>query len=103
MTLRDVLAVVAAELDQVTTGVASDGGIVWSRAGTPFAILNEEGAAAEFRLDSAVASAAIRTPDTVMSSRGPGWVLFRPATLDAHGADRATAWLRSACRHASTS
>jgi hypothetical protein len=90
----------AAELDGAMAVTAPDGEVAWSRGTDLFAILRTDGEAAEFRLDAAVAAAATRTPDTVLSRRGPGWVLFRPPTLDAHGADRATAWFVSAYRRA---
>ena len=37
---------------------------------------------------SAVAAAALRTPDTVPSAAGRGWVAFRPAELDQQAIDR---------------
>lgn len=99
MTLRELLATAATGLEEAAAATLADGEISWSRGGDPFAMVLGDGAA-EFELDLAVAAAAIRTPDTVSSSRGKGWVLFRPATLDAHGADRATAWFVSAYRQA---
>lgn len=54
--------------------------------------------ALEARLRPAVASAALRTPDTVPSDRGRGWVRFAPAELDDFARDRALAWLESAVR-----
>lgn len=98
MTLRELLATAAADLEDVTAASSLEGEIAWSRGGERFAVLGGDGGAAEFRLESAVAAAAIRTPDTVPSPRGPGWVLFRPTTLDAHAADRAAAWFASAYR-----
>lgn len=97
MTLRELLDRTASKLD----GVQADHGaseISWSRAGRPFAILSADGAEAEFALDGPVAAAATRTPDVSPSSRGAGWVTFRPAVLDDHAADRATAWFASAHR-----
>jgi len=98
VTLRELLTTAAADLDDVTTASSPEGEIAWSRGADLFATLRGDGSAAEFKLDSAVAAAAVRTPDTVPSPRGSGWVLFRPTTLDAHGADRAAAWFVSACR-----
>jgi hypothetical protein len=60
------------------------------------------GGAAEFRLDPLVAKAALRTPDTESSNRGPDWVRFGPQALDGHAVDRAEAWLASAWRRAAT-
>jgi hypothetical protein len=71
---------------------------VFERAGTPFAAM--DGDALEVRLDPAVAAAALRTPDTDASSRGPAWVRFDPPELDRMAIDRATAWLEYAWRHA---
>jgi hypothetical protein len=71
---------------------------VFERAGTPFAAM--DGDALEVRLDPAVAAAALRTPDTDASSRGPAWVRFSPPKLDRMAIDRATSWLEYAWRHA---
>ena len=49
-------------------------------------------------VETAVADAAVRTPDVAHSSRGPGSVAFAPAELDDHAADRAVAWFASAYR-----
>jgi hypothetical protein len=99
--LGDVLASAAEGL----TGVAArdeDGTTVWqakAEAGAvPFATLS--GGRAEFRLDPLVARAALRTPDTTPSARGPEWVAFAPAELDDAAIDRAEAWFLSAHRHA---
>ena len=97
MTLRDLLDGVADSL----AGVAAqtmDGSTTWTVGGTAFAALGADGSTAEFALDPAVAAAATRTPDTVLSPRGPGWVAFRPTRLDDAAADRATAWFESAYR-----
>jgi hypothetical protein len=99
VTLRELLATAATELEEAAAATLANGEISWSRGEGPFAMVLADGAA-EFQLELAVAAAAVRTPDTVPSPRGKGWVLFRPATLDAHGADRATAWFVSAYRRA---
>jgi hypothetical protein len=98
MTLQDVLASVAGDLDDVRTASTPDGGIAWSRGSDVFAALAAGGASAEFRLDPAIAAAAVRTPDAAPSPRGQGWVRFAPAALDGHAIDRATAWFISARR-----
>ncbi len=54
----------------------------------------------EFRLDPAVAAAALRTPDTSHLAAGQDWISFSPETLDEHAADRAEAWFGSAWRRA---
>lgn len=76
----------------------SGGRTEWARGGAPFAVL--DGHALEVRLDPAIASAALRTPDTTLSSRGLPWVRFEPRELDGHAIDRATAWFGLAYRRA---
>ena len=99
MNLRDLLSEAAAGLEDVEAPTGPGGEVTWSRAGRPFVVLSGNGTAAEFGLDTAVAAAAVRTPDVVPSGRDRGWVLFRPAVLDDHGADRADAWFASAYRN----
>jgi hypothetical protein len=93
-----LLEAAAADLSDVQGAPTPEGSWVWSRADQPFATLSADGAVAEFALDPPVAAAASRTPDASPSPRGPGWVRFRPAVLDDHAADRATAWFGSAHR-----
>ena len=89
----------AAALDLEAADERRDGdALEWSIGGVTFARL--DGSRAEFRLDPAVAAAALRTPDTAPSSRGADWVAFVPSALDQHAIDRARAWLASACRRA---
>jgi hypothetical protein len=91
------LAALAGGLDDVE--IADEGGVpVHRRAGQAFAVLGQP--TLEFRLDRAIAAAAVRTPDTSHSRRGPGWIGFRPLVVDGHALDRAEAWLTSAWRHA---
>jgi hypothetical protein len=97
VTIRVLLEEAAVELDDVEPVRAGDG-LEWRRAGQAFAAASE--AAAEFRLDPLVAKAALRTPDTEPSGRGPDWVRFSPQTLEGHAIDRAEAWLTSAWRRA---
>jgi hypothetical protein len=99
--LRDLLGDAAASHPDIDAVDAPDGSVTWTAAGQPFAVLGGDGSVAEFRLDPAVAAAAVRTPDVSASGRGPGWVTFRPAALDAHAADRAAAWFASAHRRLS--
>lgn len=96
MNLQDVLEEAAAELDEVEEVAVADG-VEWRRGGQPFAAA--AGNTAEFRLQSSVAAAAIRTPDTRQSPRGPDWVTFGPSDLDGLALDRAEAWLASAWRN----
>lgn len=98
MNLRDLLSEAAAGLEDVEAASGPGGEVTWSRAGRPFVVLSGDETAAEFGLESAVAAAAMRTPDVTPSERGPGWVTFAPAVLDDHGADRARAWFASAYR-----
>ena len=103
MTLREVLEDAAALVgDEAPGAVAVDGAGVttWSSRGTDFAALDAAGATAAFRLDPVLAGAARRTPDVGASARGAEWVEFRPAALDGHAIDRATAWFLAALRRA---
>ncbi|MCJ7712273.1 MAG: hypothetical protein MUQ32_15740 [Chloroflexi bacterium] len=52
----------------------------------------------EVALDPAVAKAALRTPNTLASRRGAGWIAFTPEVIDRFALDRAEAGLRSAYR-----
>ena len=100
LSLAEVLAAAAEELDGIRVEDAGAGGLTtWSAGGRPFATL--AGDRAEFRLDPLVARAALRTPDTVPSPRGPDWVSFSPEELDDPAVDRAEAWFLSAHRLAS--
>jgi hypothetical protein len=98
LTLGEVLAAAAEGLEAVVADDADDA-TSWSVAGRAFAVL--AGDRAEFHLDPLVARAALRTPDTAASPRGPGWVAFAPAVLDDPAVDRAEAWFLSAHRRAS--
>jgi hypothetical protein len=102
--LADVLASAAEGLSGIAARDEA-GTTTWRVAGmgdaaaAPFATLT--GGRAEFRLDPLVAGAALRTPDTSPSPRGPEWVAFAPGELDDAAIDRAEAWFLSALRHAS--
>jgi hypothetical protein len=74
-------------------------GVEWALAGLAFAAVT--GGTAEFRLDPVVAPAALGSPDTAPSGRGPEWVAFSPPELDRLARDRAVAWFGSAYRRAS--
>jgi hypothetical protein len=74
-----------------------DGGACRVVAGGNLAAVVEPDAL-EVRLRAAVATAALRMPDTTASGRGRGWVRFAPADLDDFSRDRALAWLDSAVR-----
>jgi hypothetical protein len=97
LTLEDVLTAAAEGLGDVVADASTDG-TAWTRFGTPFAWLS--GTHAEFRLDPLVARAALRTPETRASARGPDWVAFAPGIVDDGDVDRAEAWFLSAHRRA---
>lgn len=97
MTLAEVLDEAGSTVDRVDR-VDTDGAIEFLVDGRPFAALS--GDTAEFRLELVVARAALGTPDTATSPRGPDWVAFRPFELDRFATDRATAWFLSAWRRA---
>jgi hypothetical protein len=100
LTLGDVLAEAAAGIAGITVRTIDDQ-TTWAAGPAVFATLT--GDRAEFRLDPLVAAAALRTPDTASSPRGPDWIVFVPAILDDHGVDRAEAWFLSAHRRATAS
>jgi hypothetical protein len=95
LTLAEILAAAADEVDGVATAAEGDA-TTWSAAGRTFATLSGE--RAEFRLDPLVVRAALRTPDTGPSPRGPEWIAFAPALIDDPAVDRAEAWFLSAHR-----
>jgi hypothetical protein len=100
VTLADLLTEAAEDLAGVSATIETAGGVLWDRTGRPFAAAGVDGASAEFRLDPAVAAAALRTPDTGPSRRGADWIRFAPTDLDDHAIDRAKAWFGSAWRRA---
>jgi hypothetical protein len=70
----------------------------WSRAGNRFAVLR--GTSVALRVGSAIAVAAVRTPDTSGSKHGPDWIAVAPADLDGPTRDRLLAWFAAAHRRA---
>ncbi len=101
MSLEEILASAAADEDDgIDATTDADGSTAWAIAGRPFATLDADGLTAAFRLDTVIADAARRTPDTSASPRGPEWASFRPKTLDGHAEDRARAWFAAAARRA---
>ena len=97
-TLRSILDASAEGLDGVRTTSGTGGAISWAHGEREFAVL--DGDAVEIRLDGPIAAAAIRTPDSTVSPRGPEWVRFAPTTLDGHAVDRLTAWFALGYRRA---
>ena len=73
----------------------------YARNGRPFAQRTGENVI-ELRLGEEIAEAALRTPDTGPSNRGPDWVRFAPQQWDEHALDRLEAWFRVAWRMAGT-
>jgi hypothetical protein len=62
------------------------------------AFIRVESGAVHFRLDPSIAAAARRTAGVSASDAGPGWVAFRPSSLDRFSLDRASAWTALAWR-----
>ena len=96
-TLEEVLDL-ASTVEGVTGEAGPDGTTTWSGVGGPFATLDAARGMASFKLDSTLAAAAVRTPDTSASERGRDWVDFVPREVDDHAIDRATAWFGAAAR-----
>jgi hypothetical protein len=96
--LRDHVEAVAAEAAPGADRAETGSTIAWSIGGRGFAALTND--AIELRLDPPIAAAAVRTPDTGPSPRGPEWVRFAPVDLDDHAVDRLEAWFGLAYRRA---
>jgi hypothetical protein len=75
-----------------------DESVTYLAGGRPFAVLMQD--VLEVSLDAAVGKAALRTPNTLVSLRGSGWVAFTPELIDRFALDRAEAWVRLAHRRA---
>jgi hypothetical protein len=100
LTLAEAVDDAAGRLAGVERREMAGGGTEWLVAGRPFAAAGT--ATVEFRLDPVVARAALGTPDTSVSARGPEWVAFSPGELDRFAVDRAVAWLGAAHRRATS-
>ena len=72
--------------------------VAFVAGGAVFAVLAED--LLEVALDATVLKAALKTPDTAASVRGPGWIAFAPQAVDRFALDRAEAWVRFAHRRA---
>jgi len=90
---------VAQEAGATRSAAAGSAGTEFSHGRTVFA--SAKGNVAEFRLEPEIADAALRTPSTEPSSRGPDWVRLTADADAAHDLDRARAWFLSAWRNAS--
>jgi hypothetical protein len=88
--------------EEAATAIRTEAGTLttWSAGSPPVVFATLAGGRAEFRLDPVIANAALRTPDTVASTRGPEWVAFEPAVVDDGAVDRAEAWFLVAHRRA---
>jgi hypothetical protein len=94
-TLDERVEAVIEDLDGVERR-REDESVTYVAGGAAFAVLLED--VLEVCLDPSIAQAALRTLDTMRSSRGAGWVAFTPEIVDRFALDRAEAWLRSAHR-----
>lgn len=94
-TLDERVESVVEDLDDIER-VRDGESVTYLVAGRPFAVLMQD--VLEVALDPAVAKAALRTANTLASTRGTGWIAFTPETIDRFALDRAEAWLRSAHR-----
>jgi hypothetical protein len=98
--LETMLDDFAAQLEDVEA--TTDAGIkTWRHESMSFAILGAAGV--DLRLSPRVAAAAVATPDTDPSPRGPEWITFHPPELDDQALDRLEAWFELAWRHAAPS
>ena len=96
-TLDERVEAVLEELEGVIR--RRDGAALLLAVGTRvFAVLGGE--FLEVALEPAIATAALRTPDTRPSPRGAGWIAFWPRNADQFALDRAEAWIRLAHRRA---
>lgn len=74
------------------------GGVTtYETGGRPFAAAS--GRTVEFQLKADIARAALRTPGTEPSTRGPDWVVFEPPEgPDRYDLDRLRSWFDMAAR-----
>jgi hypothetical protein len=92
-----VLDALLDEAGDVTTPTGGE----FARDGIVFAVRPAEDVF-ELRLGAEIAEAAMRTPDTGTSNRGPDWVRFAPPNWDDMAFDRLEAWFRVAWRLSAT-
>jgi hypothetical protein len=93
--LGDLLAELLDETPDVEVSATRE----YAHNGVAFAHRTGE-EAIDLRLGPEIAQAALRTPDTHPSSRGPDWVSFAPKAWDDLAVDRLRAWFRVAWRFA---
>lgn len=89
--LGDLLAELLDETPDVELSATRE----YAHNGVAFAHRTDE-EAIDLRLGDEIGEAALRTPDTHPSSRGPDWVSFTPKAWDHMAADRLKAWFRLA-------
>lgn len=92
--LSELMAELARELG--VEGQPVDGGVDYAVGDV--AVAEVRGGTAAFRLRPDVATAAARTPDGAIDSRGPEWVSFTPRSLDRFARDRVSSWFEFAVR-----
>jgi hypothetical protein len=100
MTLEEFLSELAVELG-ATIDRTSPPTMEFRRDRRTFAVAT--GSTVDLRLDSEIAVAALGTPSTQASQRGPEWVRLTVDTTQTHDLDRARAWFLSAYRNAERS
>ena len=93
--LDERVEAVIEDLDRVDR-IRDGESVTYLAGGKPFAVLMPD--VLEVALDPNVAKAALKTGNTIASSRGSGWIAFTPETIDRFALDRAEAWIRSAHR-----
>jgi hypothetical protein len=93
---RELLDEVAAEHADVQRRDEA-GSTLYEIGGRVIAVLG--GPSVEFRLRPDMVRAALRTPGTGESPRGPEWVVFEPpAELERYDIDRLRSWFEMAAR-----
>lgn len=95
MSHEDADSLITSLLEDAPDVKAAEG--EYARNGVAFAARPDPGAI-ELRLGAEIADAAMRTPDTSSSGRGPDWIRFEPRDWDDHALDRLEAWFLVAWR-----
>ena len=95
----EVLDEAASTHPGVSRRVEEGGLVTYEAGGRMFATAS--GRTVEFLLKPDIARAAVRTPTTAPSTRGPDWVVFEPpAEPDRYDLDRVRSWFDMAARTA---
>ena len=98
LTLADVLGAAADEAGGVVANADDDHDL--RRGIAACGVRDAQRRSSRVPAGPARRGAALRTPGTATSPRGPDWVAFAPAILDDGAVDRAEAWFLSAHRRA---